>query len=63
MSKATSSTPAAPTAANFQPFIPATAAMREFTPRAVIMGTVLGMIFGASSLYLDRKSTRLNSSH
>ena len=55
MSKATSSTPAAPTAANFQPFIPATAAMREFTPRAVIMGTVLGMIFGASSLYLVLK--------
>ena len=29
--------------------------MREFTPRALIMGTVLGMIFGASSLYLVLK--------
>jgi putative OPT family oligopeptide transporter len=29
--------------------------LREFTPRAVIVGTVLGMIFGASSLYLVLK--------
>jgi len=26
--------------------------MREFTPRALILGTLLGMVFGASSLYL-----------
>ena len=29
--------------------------MRECTPRAVILGTLLGMIFGASSLYLVLK--------
>lgn len=29
--------------------------MREFSPRAVIMGTLLGMVFGASSLYLVLK--------
>jgi len=29
--------------------------MRELTPRAIIAGTVLGMIFGASSLYLVLK--------
>ncbi|HEV7238189.1 MAG TPA: oligopeptide transporter, OPT family [Thermoanaerobaculia bacterium] len=29
--------------------------MRELTPRAVIVGTILGMIFGASSLYLVLK--------
>jgi putative OPT family oligopeptide transporter len=29
--------------------------LREFTPRALIVGTVLGMIFGASSLYLVLK--------
>ncbi|HUP62770.1 MAG TPA: oligopeptide transporter, OPT family [Thermoanaerobaculia bacterium] len=29
--------------------------LRELTPRAVIVGTVLGMIFGASSLYLVLK--------
>ena len=39
----------------FEPFIPAGAVMREFTLRAVLTGTVLGMIFGASSLYLVLK--------
>jgi putative OPT family oligopeptide transporter len=39
----------------FQPYIPSETRMREFTPRAVIMGTALGMIFGASSLYLVLK--------
>jgi putative OPT family oligopeptide transporter len=29
--------------------------MREFTPRALVMGTLLGMVFGASSLYLVLK--------
>ncbi|HEY0159254.1 MAG TPA: oligopeptide transporter, OPT family [Thermoanaerobaculia bacterium] len=29
--------------------------LREFTPRAVVVGTILGMIFGASSLYLVLK--------
>jgi putative OPT family oligopeptide transporter len=36
-------------------YIPPHSTLREFTPRAVIMGTVLGMIFGASSLYLVLK--------
>ncbi|HEX2852904.1 MAG TPA: oligopeptide transporter, OPT family [Opitutaceae bacterium] len=39
----------------FEPFIPSSAAMREFTARAVITGAILGMIFGASSLYLVLK--------
>jgi uncharacterized oligopeptide transporter (OPT) family protein len=45
-------TPGAPAV---EPFIPATANLREFTARAVITGTLLGMIFGASSLYLVLK--------
>jgi putative OPT family oligopeptide transporter len=44
-------TPARP----FQPFIPAAAQLRELTPRALITGTLLGVIFGASSLYLVLK--------
>ena len=36
-------------------YIPAEANLREFTFRAVILGTFLGMIFGASSLYLVLK--------
>jgi len=33
-----------------QPYIPAHVSMPEFTPRAVIVGTLLGIVFGASSL-------------
>ncbi len=39
----------------FEPFIPAAAQLPEFTLRAVVTGAVLGMIFGASSLYLVLK--------
>jgi putative OPT family oligopeptide transporter len=41
--------------ARFVPYIPAETSLREFTPRAVILGTILGAIFGASSLYLVLK--------
>jgi putative OPT family oligopeptide transporter len=41
--------------AAFKPFIPASASPREFTVRGVILGTILGIIFGASSLYLVLK--------
>jgi putative OPT family oligopeptide transporter len=42
--------------APFTPYIaPETTSLRELTPRAVITGTILGMIFGASSLYLVLK--------
>jgi putative OPT family oligopeptide transporter len=40
---------------NAQPFIGPETKLREFTPRAVILGVFLGMIFGASSLYLVLK--------
>jgi len=39
----------------FKPFIPASATPREFTFRAVILGALLGVVFGASSLYLVLK--------
>src|SRR5437773_259361 len=38
-----------------EPYIPPGTRLPEFTPRAVILGTILGMIFGASSLYLVLK--------
>src|SRR2546425_3082946 len=44
-----------PFLAVFQPFIPAGARLRELTPIALITGTVLGIVFGASSLYLVLK--------
>ena len=39
----------------FQPYIPASAHLRELRPLPIIVGTILGMIFGASSLYLVLK--------
>jgi len=41
--------------AAFQPYIPAGAHLPEMTLRALVMGVVLGMVFGASSLYLVLK--------
>lgn len=38
-----------------EPFIPASARLPEFTVRAVVTGALLGMVFGASSLYLVLK--------
>src|SRR3974390_997431 len=36
-------------------YIPPQANLREFSARAVILGALLGMVFGASSLYLVLK--------
>ena len=47
--------PTNPILARFRPFIPPQARLREFTPLPLILGTALGMIFGASSLYLVLK--------
>src|SRR5581483_3465910 len=41
--------------AAFRPFIPAEGHLRELTILPLIMGTVLGVVFGASSLYLVLK--------
>ena len=45
-----------PFLANFRPYIPANVRLRELTPLPLIMGTLLGIIFGASSLYLVLKT-------
>lgn len=39
----------------FRPYIPAGTRIPEFTPLPLIAGTILGMVFGASSLYLVLK--------
>jgi putative OPT family oligopeptide transporter len=44
-----------PFLARFAPYIPARTVMRELSLRAIIVGTILGMVFGASSLYLVLK--------
>jgi len=40
---------------DFQPYIPAEANLREFTFLPILIGSLLGMVFGASSLYLVLK--------
>ena len=44
-----------PFLASFRPYVPASVRMRELTPLPLIIGTLLGMVFGASSLYLVLK--------
>src|SRR6266403_1561308 len=47
--------PDVPASAEFEPYIPAATNLRELTPLPIIIGTILGMIFGAASLYLVLK--------
>lgn len=47
--------PENPLAASFRPYIPAGVTLRELTPLPLIIGTLLGMVFGASSLWLVLK--------
>src|SRR5579864_6149013 len=47
--------PARTSAPAFRPFIPAEVVLPELTPLPLAAGTILGVIFGASSLYLVLK--------
>ncbi|HEY2289432.1 MAG TPA: oligopeptide transporter, OPT family [Thermoanaerobaculia bacterium] len=47
--------PEQPEAAAFRPFIPASVVLPELTVGPLILGTILGIVFGASSLYLVLK--------
>jgi putative OPT family oligopeptide transporter len=49
------SAPAGPVSPAVEPYIAPETHLPEFTPRALILGTILGMVFGASSLYLVLK--------
>jgi len=46
---------ASPSVPQVEPFIAPETKIREFTVRAVLTGAILGMVFGASSLYLVLK--------
>src|SRR5882724_10193340 len=41
---------------NFRPYIPDSATLRELTIFPLLIGTILGIVFGASSLYLVLKT-------
>src|SRR5205814_3826260 len=45
----------APPMADHQPYVPATQAPPELTPRSLVLGAILGLIFGASNVYLALK--------
>ena len=47
--------PDVPAGAAFEPYIPSATQLRELTPLPIILGTILGVIFGAASLYLVLK--------
>jgi putative OPT family oligopeptide transporter len=51
----TPSTTAAPAAA-FQPYIASNMSVAEFTIRAIILGALFGLIFGASTVYLGLRA-------
>ena len=47
--------PVAP-AKTFQPYIPASQSPAEFTAKAILLGAVFGLIFGASTVYLGLRA-------
>src|SRR5687767_8341143 len=55
---ATSAKQPAPTAApaTFQPYVPATQSPAEFTLKAVVIGALFGLLFGASTVYLGLRA-------
>ena len=40
----------------FQPYVPASRSLPEFTVRAVILGALFGLLFGASTVYLGLRA-------
>ena len=46
--------PAAP--AGFQPYVPANRSIAEFTTKAIILGALFGLLFGASTVYLGLRA-------
>src|SRR6187549_3752294 len=46
----------ADTPKGFQPYVPASENMAEFTAKAIILGVLFGLIFGASTVYLGLRA-------
>ena len=49
-------TPVAPPRGAFQPYISASQSPAEFTARAVVLGSLFGLLFGASTVYLGLRA-------
>src|SRR5947209_14059109 len=51
---ATSATSAPPS--TFQPYVPASQSPAEFTAKAIVIGVLFGLLFGASTVYLGLRA-------
>ena len=47
---------ASPASTGFQPYVPATQSPAEFTAKAVVIGVLFGLLFGASTVYLGLRA-------
>ena len=45
-----------PPQATFQPYVPATESPAEFTAKAIVLGVLFGLLFGASTVYLGLRA-------
>jgi putative OPT family oligopeptide transporter len=45
-----------PRASGFQPYVPATQSPAEFTLKAIVIGVLFGLLFGASTVYLGLRA-------
>src|ERR687892_1671142 len=52
----TAAPPASPAAKTFQPYVSATQSVAEFTAKAIVLGVIFGLIFGASTVYLGLRA-------
>ena len=48
--------PTAPSPSTFEPYVPAATKLPEFTPRAIVLGALFGLLFGASTVYLGLRA-------
>ncbi|HEY7185119.1 MAG TPA: oligopeptide transporter, OPT family [Vicinamibacterales bacterium] len=56
MAHMTTSPPETPATTTFQPYVPASKSPAEFTVKAIVLGAVFGLIFGASTVYLGLRA-------
>ena len=45
-----------PTSTRFQPYVAATQSPAEFTAKAIVIGVLFGLLFGASTVYLGLRA-------
>jgi putative OPT family oligopeptide transporter len=56
MADVTTTRPESREIAGFQPYVPASRSLPEFTLKAVILGSLFGLLFGASTVYLGLRA-------